>query len=111
LSNNGDLYVEVKGSTKEKFNDFRPYFTLDELKKAVEKGKNYKIHILLGIDKSGKPMEHWVADGSHFSKYSKFVEDAEAFLEQWDKNPNAEQLKPEVWVYLKNLKGFTKKPV
>jgi hypothetical protein len=101
----GNLYVEVKGSEKEKFNDFRPYFTLDELKKTIEKGKNYEIHILLGIDKSGKPKEYWVADGSIFSKYDEFVKDAEAFLKRWDKNL-AEQLKPEVRVYLKNLKGF-----
>jgi hypothetical protein len=43
VPNNGDLYVEVKGSTKEKFDEFRPYFTLAELNQAIEKEKNYKI--------------------------------------------------------------------
>jgi hypothetical protein len=40
VSISGDLYVEVKGSTKDKFNDFRPYFTFAELKKAIQEEKN-----------------------------------------------------------------------
>lgn len=100
-SKNGDLYVEVKGSTKEKFNDFRPYFTLSELEKAIDKGKRYKIHILLGI-KNGGPKTHKFFDGTCFSKYKTFAQDASKFVKKWGKS-DEEILKLEVRVYLKKL--------
>ncbi len=102
---NGDFYIEVKGSTKEKFEDFRPYFTLAELEKAIKEGERYRVHILLGI-RNGSPKKHYTTDGSLFSKYEAFAQEARKNLKKWYCNPKEELLKPDIMVYLKKINKF-----
>ncbi len=99
--------MEVKGTSEIEFSKFRPYFTLAQLDLAIAKGRNYKIHILLGVDDFGNPNEHWIADGTVFSGYANFVIATKKFLENW-KTTSKEQLKPDVTVFLRNLEGFKK---
>ena len=95
------LLVEVKASTKLKFRDFRPYLTLNELKNAASMGEKFEIHILLGME-NGKPSKHYKIKGTEFFKYKKFIEEAENFLEKWNKELDKEgMLRAELSVYLK----------
>ncbi|MEM3698077.1 MAG: DUF3883 domain-containing protein [Candidatus Bathyarchaeia archaeon] len=103
--NEEDLFIEVKGSTKSNFMDFRPYLTLNELNNAVNKGEKFEIHVLLGI-KNGKPSKHWVIKGSEFAKYGEFVKAAYEFKECWSKKLAKDGiLAVDVLVYLKKLIG------
>jgi len=101
-----EIFVEVKGSTKEEFKEVRPYIRLEQLKMAVEKGKNYEFHILLGF-KDVKPKEHRIFSGQDLIKYKKFIDEAVEFQKKWS-NKNNEMSKilwPEVEVYLKENIG------
>ncbi len=102
--NNELVFIEVKGSAKEKFNDFRPYITLNELQKAIEKGKNYEFHILLGL-KTEAPKEHLIFSGKDLDEFKEFVNEAGEFQKRWSKSTMSAMLWPEIRVYLKNKIG------
>jgi hypothetical protein len=70
---NENIFIEAKGSTKEKFMDVRPYIRMDQLKLALEKGKNYEFHILLGF-KDRKPKEHYIFSGQNLTGYKECID-------------------------------------
>jgi Holliday junction resolvase-like predicted endonuclease len=101
---NERIFIEVKGSTKEKFNDVRPYITMNELDKAIKEGKNYEFHILLGL-RDGIPKKHDIFSGLDLIEYKEFIVEAIEFQEKWSKNKMSKILWPEVYVYLKKNIG------
>jgi len=98
------FFIEVKGSIKEKFNDFRPYITMNELEKAIKEGENYEFHILLGL-KNGIPKNHFIFSGKNLAKYREFIIEAVEFQKRWSKDKMSKILWPEVYVYLKENIG------
>jgi hypothetical protein len=103
------IFIEVKGSTKEKFMEVRPYIRMDQLKLALKKGKNYEFHILLGF-KDGKPKEHYIFSGQDLTGYKECIGDAldfrKKFREKWSKSKCSKIFsKPDIEVFLKEKIG------
>ena len=101
---NKRIFIEVKGSTKEKFNDVRPYITMNELEKAIKERKNYEFHILLGV-RDGAAKKHYIVSGGDLIEFKEFLVEAKEFQERWSKSKMSEILWPQVSVYLKKNIG------
>lgn len=106
----GDIFIEVKGSTNKEFN--KPYITKNELEQAVDKGKRYEFHIILGFkDKKPKEHGHYIFSGQDlqdligYEELKNFIDEGNNFLDKWSKSKMFKTLKPEISVYLKENIG------